>query len=105
MPIYEYTCQDCDTTFDLFFHTIERGQEAEEKGTIVCPKCEGHKVSKVISCFNVEKLYPILGSKGSNFAGGVESLQTRKPGYKKVEINKSAKKKYSKSKKTKKKAK
>jgi putative FmdB family regulatory protein len=42
MPIYEYECQACG-------HRFEEWQKMSDKPVEVCPKCEAHKVEKLIS--------------------------------------------------------
>ena len=76
MPIYEYMCNKCGHSFELFVHSI-----SDSKITI-CPKCGTVDVKKLLSGFMVEKKYPILGSKGSNFAAGSVPLKNRRPGFK-----------------------
>lgn len=37
MPLYQYTCQDCDNDFDML---VNRGDEVE------CPKCQSKTLEK-----------------------------------------------------------
>jgi putative FmdB family regulatory protein len=45
MPLYEYRCADCDTTFEKFV----RSMTAEVD--FVCPKCHSGSVTKAFSTF------------------------------------------------------
>ena len=40
MPLYEYTCRDCDSQFELLI----RGSDQPH-----CPKCEGTQLQKLLS--------------------------------------------------------
>ena len=40
MPLYEYTCRDCDESFEALVF----GREEVE-----CPKCQGRKLEKLFS--------------------------------------------------------
>ena len=42
MPIYEYSCLDCDNEF-------ERIQSFSDKSLPVCPHCHGHRVQRRLS--------------------------------------------------------
>jgi putative FmdB family regulatory protein len=44
MPLYEYRCEDCGKNFER----IVLGQTK-----VVCPECEGRKVTKLLSVFAV----------------------------------------------------
>ncbi len=44
MPIYEYICEDCETSFERI--VLNRGQE------IACPKCAGKKNTIQMSVFS-----------------------------------------------------
>jgi len=45
MPIYDYQCDQCETTFEIqaSFHDKELGLEP------VCPKCQGKKTHQVLT--------------------------------------------------------
>lgn len=43
MPIYDYRCTDCNSTYDVYF----KGRE--EKSIVVCPKCSSMKHVKLVS--------------------------------------------------------
>ena len=47
MPIYEYRCEECDEDFEVFVRS------PSQKANLICPKCESHKVDKVVSLFGV----------------------------------------------------
>lgn len=55
MPIYEYTCQDCDHRFEKFVRSMSSKVEA------VCPQCGGTRTRKGWSTF---------GTAGGNFSLG-----------------------------------
>ena len=40
MPLYEYTCRDCDSQFELLIRGSEQPQ---------CPECEGTRLEKLLS--------------------------------------------------------
>lgn len=45
MPIYEYRCQECGTTFDKFVRSMSNTVQVE------CPKCHSKNCQKSISLF------------------------------------------------------
>jgi putative FmdB family regulatory protein len=45
MPIYEYTCQDCEAQFEKFVRSMAAQAE------VVCPECGGSHVKKGWSVF------------------------------------------------------
>ena len=56
MPIYEYTCQDCDAQFEKFVRSMTSNTETK------CPYCSGTHVKKGWSMFGT-------GSAGSSLGG------------------------------------
>lgn len=44
MPLFEYTCTDCDTRFEVLMR---------DGVTPVCPACRGQRVEKLLSAFAV----------------------------------------------------
>jgi putative FmdB family regulatory protein len=44
MPIYEYHCEDCDSSFETF---VQRGHYDEAQ----CPSCRSVKLSREMSVF------------------------------------------------------
>jgi putative FmdB family regulatory protein len=56
MPIYEYICDDCETSFERI--VLNRAQE------IACPKCAGKKNTIQLSVFSAPG-----GNGGSNGIG------------------------------------
>ncbi len=56
MPIYEYTCLDCETQFEKLVRSMSQANE------VVCPECGGVHVKKGWSLF------------GARVNGGVGSL-------------------------------
>ncbi len=57
MPIYEYTCQDCEAHFEKFVRSMNAS------GEIKCPECGGT---------HVKKGWSVFGTSGSD--GGLGSL-------------------------------
>lgn len=55
MPIYEYTCTDCDSQFEKFVRSMTSTVEVK------CPKCGGTHIKKGWSVFGTS------GSPGSGF--------------------------------------
>lgn len=47
MPIYEYRCQECGTTFDKFVRSMSNTTQVE------CPKCYSRNCQKTISLFGM----------------------------------------------------
>jgi putative FmdB family regulatory protein len=45
MPIYEYTCKDCDSQFEKFVRSMTASAE------VTCPNCGGAHVKKGWSVF------------------------------------------------------
>lgn len=43
MAVYEYTCKDCGTEFEVSCHMAEREDKA------VCPKCGSHDVNQKLT--------------------------------------------------------
>lgn len=46
MPLYEYYCSDCQSKFELLV-----SYEASETDDIVCTRCRGGRVRKLLSVF------------------------------------------------------
>ena len=47
MPLYEYTCQQCQTKFEQLVRTMSGGEK------INCPKCGSKKTARALSVFAV----------------------------------------------------
>jgi putative FmdB family regulatory protein len=47
MPIYEYTCQSCEKTFDHLQRTMTDGPKP------ACPECGSKKTARMLSVFAV----------------------------------------------------
>ncbi len=45
MPIYEYRCEDCNESFEVFVRS------SSQKAKLTCPKCGSQKVKKAVSLF------------------------------------------------------
>ncbi|HDP99679.1 MAG TPA: zinc ribbon domain-containing protein [bacterium] len=45
MPIYEYRCLNCDSSFEELILTSRHEQE------VVCPGCQSAQISKMVSVF------------------------------------------------------
>ncbi len=48
MPLYEYSCSDCQAKFEL----LVSHQHADE---VVCVKCHGEKVRRLLSVFAAKR--------------------------------------------------
>jgi putative FmdB family regulatory protein len=46
MPLYEYTCLDCDTSFEFLMRNSEQA---------VCPRCQGTRLEKSLSVIATPK--------------------------------------------------
>jgi putative FmdB family regulatory protein len=62
MPIYEYTCQDCDTQFEKFVRSMT------SKVEVKCPHCGGTHVKKGWSVFGTGASEGGLGSLAASAA-------------------------------------
>lgn len=60
MPIFEYTCKECSTNYDILHKT------KENKDDVICPKCKSRNHVKLISSFS-----SVISSGSSS--GGCES--------------------------------
>ena len=58
MPIYEYTCEECNTRFEKFVRSITAAVKAK------CPNCGSTRIKKGWSTF------------GTGSSGGLGSLAT-----------------------------
>jgi len=63
MPIYEYRCEECAETFEVFVRS------PSQETSPICPKCGGQKVKKAVSLFGV-------GGSGSSLGGACGSGPT-----------------------------
>ncbi|UCH81135.1 MAG: zinc ribbon domain-containing protein [Nitrospiraceae bacterium] len=64
MPIYEYSCSDCNEIFSL----LQSVYPAEQ--STACPKCGSSKVKKVMSAFSCSSGSGGSSVPASNFGGG-----------------------------------
>jgi len=46
MPIFEYTCKDCNSHYDILH------KKKENKDDVICPKCKSKNYLKLISSFS-----------------------------------------------------
>lgn len=70
MPIYEYHCQKCQTTFDHLAKSMTQNQEK-----VPCPECGSTKTEKKFSTFavgsgNASKELPCQQAGGCGCRGG-----------------------------------
>ncbi|MGH7177093.1 MAG: FmdB family zinc ribbon protein [Tepidisphaeraceae bacterium] len=49
MPLYEYSCRDCDAQFEKLV------KPAGESRVVACPKCGSKRTSRLLSVFAVAK--------------------------------------------------
>jgi len=64
MPIYEFTCESCDNTFEVnasFFEDLDSPE---------CPECHGHETRKKYSFFMSSFSGSSAGSSYSSCGGG-----------------------------------
>jgi putative FmdB family regulatory protein len=52
MPLYEYTCQECDHSFEAL---VQSGEQVE------CPECESPKVHRLLSLPAAPRVNPGSG--------------------------------------------
>jgi putative FmdB family regulatory protein len=64
MPIYEYTCTDCDTQFEKFIRSVT------SEVVVKCPDCGGAHVKKGWSVFGTTAVGGSLGGLASSAASG-----------------------------------
>lgn len=64
MPIYEYTCEDCGTSFERLVRSMSAGLQAE------CPKCRSKRCRKSISRFGAISGGVSKGSDAACSSGG-----------------------------------
>ena len=55
MPIYEYSCKDCHSTFDKTLTLA-----AHDREPVTCPKCGGQNVAQDFTSF-----YPVTSKKSA----------------------------------------
>jgi putative FmdB family regulatory protein len=48
MPVYEYTCQSCQSRFEQLHRSM-----SETGGKVACPKCKSTKTARALSVFAV----------------------------------------------------
>ena len=46
MPIYEFRCSGCESSFEEFFHS-----STYSKGNVICPDCGSNDITKLLSVF------------------------------------------------------
>jgi len=63
MPLYEYYCSDCQKKFELL---VSHGQADD----IVCVKCQGEHVRRLLSVFSAKR----GGGEDSSFGGELPSM-------------------------------
>ena len=70
MPIYEYTCQDCNTQFEKFVRSMTA------KAEVKCPHCAGTHVKKGWSVFGTGKSDGGLGGLAASAASACSPSST-----------------------------
>ena len=50
MPIYEFRCKQCDSTFEKLFTS------SGQKPSLSCPECESNDITQLFSVFGVGTL-------------------------------------------------
>jgi len=64
MPIYEYSCSECNETFSLLQSVYPESKNTQ------CPRCGSGKVKKVISAFSCSSGTGSGSLPAPNFGGG-----------------------------------
>lgn len=67
MPLYEFTCNDCNNDFEKLVRTFAQPQEVE------CPTCGSRKTKKKMSVFATK-------AKGDSFSFSSSSSSSCAPG-------------------------
>lgn len=49
MPVYDYRCNACGRKSPLMYKTIAAYDEARNTGTLTCPHCGAHDLTRLIS--------------------------------------------------------
>jgi len=68
MPIYEYKCQDCGETSEIFLHGLDNAQ------SIACPACGSERMEKLFSASYL--LQAEIGAPGKTCCGKTERCKT-----------------------------
>jgi putative FmdB family regulatory protein len=63
MPIYEYYCSDCQTSFEL----LRPKRKADDR--VECKRCEGRNTSRMISLFAAHSDGRAVAGTGGGCAG------------------------------------
>jgi putative FmdB family regulatory protein len=63
MPLYEYYCSDCQKKFELLVGH-------EQADDVVCVKCQGEQVRRMLSVFSAKR----GGSEDSSSGGGLPPM-------------------------------
>jgi len=63
MPLYEYYCSDCQKKFELLV-------SHEQADDVVCVKCQGEHVRRLLSVFSAKR----SGSEDSSLGGGEPTM-------------------------------
>lgn len=66
MPIYDYRCSDCGSTFDVYHKTREVAED------IVCPSCRSTKHMRLMSV----PASAVMGSGGSSSSSPASSCES-----------------------------
>lgn len=65
MPLYEYRCDDCETTFEKMVRFTEDPNQPQE-----CPECHGQNTRKQITTFAARLRSAIYGTGSSSGSCG-----------------------------------
>jgi putative FmdB family regulatory protein len=50
MPLYEYSCQECRSVFEVLIRSCK---DRSEEDRVACPSCTSRNVTKLFSTFSV----------------------------------------------------
>lgn len=64
MPVFDYHCQDCDATYEVFHKVREKSED------VVCPQCGSTHARKQMSAPAVSMGGSTSGDSGSQSFGG-----------------------------------
>lgn len=55
MPVYDYRCNVCGRKAALFYKSYQAYDTAREQGTLTCPNCGAHDLTRLISRVGIAK--------------------------------------------------
>lgn len=55
MPVYDYRCNACERPSALFYKTYAAYDKARSEGTLICPYCGSHHLTRLISRIGIAR--------------------------------------------------